>query len=361
MLALSMWLHVWVLCTQAPPATLFNPGPILATQDAADSHPPVMANVESRYLRVTLAALMVALAACSSPGAEPDPDPDPDPPPPRRHAAMMYSPVSRKVLLYGGAPPEGGSALDDLWLWSGTDWSRLAASSGIATLGHSLFFNATDVFLVRDRGEVSRLAGTNWVPVNTDQTPSRVTAGTAYDIVRRRFVRFGGNPISGGSPVSETWEFDGQRWTLVTQSGPSARAGVAMAYDPFREVVVLFGGYDDAFTSLGDTWEWNGQAWTRITSSGPTPRFGATMVFDDVRREMLLFGGKDASGHRNDLWRFGSGSWTLVTTPTAPSPRAEALLAFDYIRGNTVLFGGEGPDDAHGDTWIWNGTSWTSR
>jgi hypothetical protein len=134
-----------------------------------------------------------------------------------------------------------------------------------------------------------------------------------------------------------------------------------MAYDPFRQVTVLFGGWDNNFNPLGDTWEWNGQTWTRLTSAGPTPRFGATMVFDDERREMLFFGGKDASSHRNDLWRFASGTWSLVPTPTAPSPRAEALVAFDYIRGNTVLFGGDGPDDTRGDTWIWNGNTWISR
>jgi hypothetical protein len=274
---------------------------------------------------------------------------------------MMYSPASGKVLLVGGVSASGGSPLEDIWQWSGTEWSLVTARSGVAARGHSMFFNANDVFLVRDRGEVSRLAGTQWVSLNTNQTPSRVSAGAAYDIVRRRLVRFGGSPITGGGAVRETWEFDGQLWALRDESGPSSRDGVAMAYDPFREVTVLFGGHAGGGNPLGDTWEWNGQTWRQVTTSGPTPRFGATMVFDDVRREMLLFGGKDATGHRNDLWRLVSGAWTLVATPAAPSPRSEALIAFDYIRGNTVLFGGQGPGDVMNDTWIWDGTRWISR
>lgn len=310
--------------------------------------------------RLSLAALFLSLATCSS-TTGPGPDPN-ETPPARSHAAMMYSPVSSQVLLYGGVAAGGSTTLQDIWAWNGTAWSRLTANSGTSATGHALFFNATDLFLVRDRGEVSRLNGTQRVSVNTDQTPSRVGVGAAYDIVRHRFVRFGGSPLTGGNAVSETWEFDGTHWTLVTQAGPPARNAAAMAYDPFRQVTVLFGGYDDNFTPFGDTWEWNGQTWTQVTGAGPTPRFGAAMVFDDVRHEMLLFGGRDAGGHRNDLWRLTSGSWTLIPTQIAPSPRSVALIAFDYIRGNTVLFGGEGPNDPPlADTWIWNGSTWTSR
>src|SRR5215831_5539300 len=66
-------------------------------------------------------------------------------------------------------------------------------------------------------------------------------------------------------------------WTQVATTGPTARSGLAMTFDPGRHKVVLFGGYDVAFTRLGDTWEWDGTAWLEVANSGPNPR-GSTSL-----------------------------------------------------------------------------------
>ena len=48
---------------------------------------------------------------------------------------------------------------------------------------------------------------------------------------------------------------------------PAARSGHAMAYDPGRRVVLMFGGSGSA--TLGDLWSWDGARWTRLATSGP--------------------------------------------------------------------------------------------
>src|SRR3990170_3875203 len=66
-------------------------------------------------------------------------------------------------------------------------------------------------------------------------------------------------------------------WTLreVTE-GPTGRYGHAMAYDTARGVTVLFGGYGQG-GELRETWEWDGNAWTVRAISGPSARYQHAM------------------------------------------------------------------------------------
>ena len=52
-----------------------------------------------------------------------------------------------------------------------------------------------------------------------------------------------------------------QAWILASTTGPSVRIHHAMAYDPERQVIVLYGGYGGGELILDDTWEWDGAAW----------------------------------------------------------------------------------------------------
>ena len=48
----------------------------------------------------------------------------------------------------------------------------------------------------------------------------------AYDSKRGRTVLFGGS--AGNVNLNDTWEWDGQDWTQVADTGPPARGGHAM-------------------------------------------------------------------------------------------------------------------------------------
>src|SRR6185436_13651931 len=130
-------------------------------------------------------------------------------------------------------------------------------------------------------------------------------------------VLFGGFGGDGTDvPLGDTWQFDCAQgtWTNVTPPGgpsssPEARRLHAMAYDPNRAGVVLFGGGEGPGTH-SDTWLWNGTAWTQLAGVSPPARRSHAMACDWGRHEVVLFGGEDGAGiPLADTWILRQGGW----------------------------------------------------
>ena len=85
--------------------------------------------------------------------------------------------------------------------------------------------------------------------------------------------------------------------------GPSLRSSAATVYDSARGVTVLYGGFRP-LGALGDTWEWNGEQWKLVSESGPGPRSWPGLAYDSKRKRTVLFGGEDEKG------QFYSDTWT---------------------------------------------------
>lgn len=94
-----------------------------------------------------------------------------------------------------------------------------------------------------------------------------------------RLVLYGGFDDSGRVLNSDTWEWDGQNWTRVATDGPGPRASYALAYDPQRRRIVLFGGLS-ADGPVADTWGWDGIRWTKLADDRPSARPEAGAVYD---------------------------------------------------------------------------------
>jgi hypothetical protein len=63
------------------------------------------------------------------------------------------------------------------------------------------------------------------------------------------------------------WVLKDDRWEQLRPVGPpSARGEPALGYDPVRKRVVLFGGFDSEGNNLDDTWEWDGERWTCMSN-----------------------------------------------------------------------------------------------
>jgi hypothetical protein len=190
-----------------------------------------------------------------------------------------------------------------------------------------------------------------------------------YDTRRGRIVLFGG--ADAEKVCSDTWEWNGNRWTQVSLKGPGPRTFPAMAYDSLHNRTILFGGNRVLFGNtpndnefLDDTWEWDGRIWTRLTVRGPAPRAEAAMAFDAARGRVVLFGGYSLTkGERNqfgDTWEWDGRNWTQIKVP-GPSPRNGAAATYDSARGRIVLFGGSGSGSVSGETWEWDGKGWTEN
>lgn len=159
-----------------------------------------------------------------------------------------------------------------------------------------------------------------------------------------------------------TWLFDGLNWQLGRGTGPSARYGAALAYDPIRMRVVLFGGGQPGspLTSLGDTWEWDGSHWAQVGVTGPDTRAFAAMTYEGASGRILLFGGQHGvtgggTTSEGDTWEYDGSSWSQVAT-AGPNARFAAAMVYHAASNQTVLYGGSSGDN---NTWLWNGSVWS--
>jgi hypothetical protein len=175
----------------------------------------------------------------------------------------------------------------------------------------------------------------------------------AYDAARKQTILFGGDADAAqttGDRLGDTWAWDGTTWSMLSPpTSPPARSHAAMAYDPDRNVLVLFGGRTGTSGYLDDTWEWDGATWTfkadSHSTSLPTPRAraDASMVYDPLRHRIVLLGGgavaQDGS-HFGDVWEWDGTSWA----ETIDDPRLARVAAhafFDRLHGGIVVYGGE--------------------
>lgn len=179
----------------------------------------------------------------------------------------------------------------------------------------------------------------------------------AYDPVRQVVVLFGG---TSSSDFNDTWEYSAGTWTRVMVTGPSARGFASMAYDAVRREMVLFGGLAGT-SSLGDTWVYSGTAWTqRQPASSPTIRHGAGTVWDEGRQRVLVFGGSFGSPETisTDTWAWDGSTWTALSVGTVP--RWVFQAAFDGARGVTLFYGGATASTSEAGLWEL-GSSWMQR
>ncbi|MGD9902239.1 MAG: kelch repeat-containing protein [Vicinamibacterales bacterium] len=286
---------------------------------------------------------------------------------------MAYHAGRRQVVLFGGA--DEGAVRSDTWGWRAADrrWHRLAV----------------------------------------DGPSPRTFAAMAYDSARGQIILFGGNRVLFGAGdewqtvLGDTWVFDGERWQRRDAPGPAPRAEAAIAYDPRRDRIVLFGGYGraaDGRVRYGDTWEWDGREWRQVASDGPPPRNGGALAYDERRQVtalsggppslvdpqtwewdgaawraaagpppsarfnpvmtyhaglggLLRFGGWTGTARDSDTWVRDGGTWRQLTR-SGPAARNHAAMAYDTARGVALLFGGHDGTAVFGDTWEFDGQDW---
>ncbi|MEE9126636.1 MAG: kelch repeat-containing protein, partial [Planctomycetota bacterium] len=260
---------------------------------------------------------------------EDSPEPLPGPAWTRKHPENSPPPRADHVLaathsgtvLFGGAGPDG-ILYNDTWHWDGITWTRVET------------------------------------PV---QPARRLRHAAAYDRSRQRLVVFGGSTTSISGFMDDTWEFDGSSWKrLSPKTRPTPRNDHAMAYDPVRKRVVLFGGRD-VHSVLDDMWEWDGETWRQLPVKRPSwAGRDHCLAYDTKRRRMTGFGGYDHRGQpRNEVWEWDGVRWQRVEPP-ARKPRGHGTaMVYDERRGMLVEFSGRSQTLPR-PTWAWDGERWSN-
>ncbi|MBN2358113.1 MAG: hypothetical protein JXR83_01585 [Deltaproteobacteria bacterium] len=169
--------------------------------------------------------------------------------------------------------------------------------------------------------------------------------------------------------VAETWELLGNGWIQRQPAAqPPMRGSCSMAYDSARGRLVLFGGSVDDdhgwLHDLDDTWAWDGVSWTHLHSdTSPAARGGAALAYDPARDRVVLFGGSAGSlpmSFFKDTWELVDGAqWVEQHPATRPDYRTGAGLAHDPAARLTLLHGGHTELVTYADTWAWDGASWS--
>lgn len=259
----------------------------------------------------------------------------------------------------------------------GLDWATRSLTLPTALYANAVVWDSNRQRMVLFGGrlfagtrvaETWELGPTGWVQrLPTTSPPARSGHDMAYDPVRQRVILFGGFPDSGVR-LGDTWEWDGTTWTARSPAtSPSARSGHRMAWDPVRNVIVLFGGRIDGTGAFyqADTWTWNGTTWALVSSTGPSAREGVALAWDPgfMGGRLMLFGGIGNSGNRADTLAWDGAAWSTVSLSASPSGRVFHDMIYSPTLGKVLLFGGSTGGSASAtffsDTWVFDRTAWT--
>lgn len=289
------------------------------------------------------------------------PLPTTTPPPPRASVALVTDPANGRLILHGGGR-------DDTWVLDGQGWAPLVVGPMFASM--VMAFDPIRGVVVANGliggiPQTWELTGAVWQQ-RLVTTPHRTAAAAAFDLDRQQVILFGGTD-ENNTGVGSIVVWNGATWATVTgRPEPLVREGSALAYDPVRGRVVMFGGVHEVLFGdpnyRGDTVEWDGRAWTSIspTSTSPAAREGHVMAYDATSGEIVLFGGSDDSSFFGDTWLWNGSAWREATVTPSPGARTGAAAVHDPRHGRVLLFGGRAATgEVLGDLWAWDGTAWT--
>lgn len=193
-------------------------------------------------------------------------------------------------------------------------------------IGVNLAYDAGSDRVIAFGGWMDVSADDTWAyDVNTDtwtqmrpeiSPPGRNFSAMAYDPVSDRVILFS----AGGYRDTWAYDYDSDTWTNLKPSpSPIARDYSAMVYDQAREQMILFGGTTfPEEDPLGDTWAYDPKTnrWTELApAGGPDPRGWHAMAYDPRRDVIVLFGGGPSRAlYTAETWTFdpGMNAWSRV-------------------------------------------------
>lgn len=242
----------------------------------------------------------------------------------RYAAAAVYNSMNESVVVFSGRSGIPESIVNDTWIWQDRTWHKINDTLMEARDHHSM----------------------------------------AYDSKRDEVILFGGGifPRRPGKWSSETWRLENGRWQKIAYNGPLGRVA-PMVFDSKRNCIVLFGGVGEPIAGVqpkfSDTWIWDGERWTNLKTQGPPARSRHAMAFDSKQGKVLLYGGENDHGSLDDFWEWNGKSWSQIKTagPT-PGDRYVHGMAYDPVKNRTILYGGMHSKRLMQDLWEWNGKEW---
>ena len=282
-----------------------------------------------------------------------------------RHSASAFAlSLSLALAVVAIAPAGARDALPPLGaLSAGGAWEQLPAPP---RGGHTvvrdpardrlILFGGNDPVLRGDLWWMPGDGSSGWSPLPaTGPGPQRREHHTAiFDAPRDRMLVFGGDSGAVAQGVSnEVWSlsFAGTpTWQPMTPAGtpPAARGRHAAAYDPVRDRLLVFGGFDGT-GPLDDVWELTlsgTPTWNPVVTAGtpPAARYLHSMIYDPMRDRLVVYGGQADDGKTppfDDLWALslsGTPTWsTIVPVNSGPGEITAHAALYDPLHDSMVV------------------------
>jgi N-acetylneuraminic acid mutarotase len=304
-----------------------------------------------------------------------------------RFQPASWTDASGNLWLFGGNGFDSvgnESPMNDLWKYSGGEWTWVGGSSVGKQNGHYGTLGVADA----SNEPGGRCSMAMWKDSSGDIW---VFGGLGYDAA---------NPTNGS--LNDLWKYSGGVWTWMggataqAQKGVYGTKGVAAATnipgareDAYNWVdssgnLWLFGGlgYDSTGTSgyLNDLWKYSGGQWTWVGGSNVVSQPGiygtkgtasannvpgarwAGITWVDAAGNAWLFGGTgfyagSSVGFLNDLWEYSGGQWTWVSGANTASQNSTYGTEGTLAPGNTPgsRFFLNGWVDANENLWLFGG------
>jgi hypothetical protein len=310
-------------------------------------------------------------------------------PPSRVAHTCVYDPNEDRMIIFGGIELRTLSP-SDTWALAlaGTPaWTKLSPANSPPSprTGHAAIYDAQHHRMIvmggwgnweegMDTWALSLKGPLAWSALIYGGRPSwgRTDHTAVYDSARERMVIFGGWSYAQGNIIGDTWALSLARdraWTYLDDdifvgpppwTYPDGRVGHSAIYDPVRERMLIFGGYDTEGRLTNDVWSLGlsgAPNWSRVETAGeaPSPRFAHRAIYDPAGDRMIVFGGFAAGAMRSDVWALSLAEpprWTELT-PAAPGPAARAAhgLIYDPVGKCMLVHGGTDNQRLYDDTW----------
>lgn len=167
--------------------------------------------------------------------------------------------------------------------------------------------------------------------------------------------------FSGETIFSDIYEFTGKGWQKKMTMPFTDRTWYSANYLPDYSQIMLFGGKTMDRKPFDETWIWDGKKFAKHKGITPPARSHHTATYDPYRKVVVVFGGDANENLLNDIWEWNGSDWKQVKLDgEQPEPRAAHMAAYDPNSKSVIVVGGVHSDNKtrYRDAWAWDGKKW---
>ena len=241
-----------------------------------------------------------------------------------------FNPILNRVLLRGAFT--GALTSRTTTLWDGD--VAVVATTPTISFGPPFFDGLTSRFVDGNFGQT--FVGNSWTANTALPFTSPVEAVFAWDETADTGFGFGG--FFGGGNSTSTYRLRGNSLTVLSTTtrpphrsiGTGAGTG-GMAWDVSGQRMIMAGGFGPAGSPLSDTWAFEGDDWRQLDDLPLGASGVAQLVFDRARGVMVGF-------VQGRLFELRGDSWTERFVDVLPRP--DALAVYDEFNDDLLFVGG---------------------